>query len=184
MNMITEGDPTTSPSFSINNRLARLIWSIVWFFWFRPSPRVLHGWRSFLLRLFGARIGQNVHIYPSVKIWAPWNLHIEDGVGIGDGTRLYSMDLIHIGERAVVSQNSHLCAGSHDINSPRFQLITKPIHIGAKVWICADAFVGPGVHITEGCVIGARGVVFKSINQPWSVWGGNPATHIKQRAPQ
>ena len=182
MSILTTGDPTTSPSFSLVNRLSRFAWAIIWAFFFRPSPRPLHAWRNFLLRIFQAKIGKNVHIYTSVRIWAPWNLEVEDGVGIGDGANIYSMGKIKIGTRAVISQGAHLCAGTHDINSPRFQLVVKNITIGPKSWICAEAFIGPGVSIADGCVIGARAVVFKSIENCWTVWSGNPAKIIKTRS--
>lgn len=175
--MIIQGnDPATQPSFTMGNRVARAIWNLVWLIAFRPSPRPFHRWRAALLRAFGARIGKHVHVYPNVRIWAPWNLEIADRVGVGDGAILYSMDLISIGENAVVSQGAHLCTGSHDIDSPNFQLIASPIKIGAHVWICAEAFVGPGVTISNGCVLGARSVLFKSTTLPHQVWLGNPAT--------
>lgn len=138
-------------------------------------------WRSFLLRLFGARIGHDVHIYPSVRIWAPWNLRVADNVGVGDGVIVYSMEMIEIGSYSVISQGAHLCAGSHDIESPNFQLIASPIVIGSNVWLCAETFVGPGVSIADGTVVGARGVVPKSITEPWCVWVGNPIRRVRTR---
>ena len=38
---------------------------------FAWSPQILYRWRAFLLRLFGAKIGKNVVIRPSVKITYP-----------------------------------------------------------------------------------------------------------------
>lgn len=148
---------------------------------FRPSPRFMHGWRNSILRLFGAVIGEHVHIHSSVRIWAPWNLEVENFVGIGAGVNLYCMDQIRIGEYAVISQGSHLCCGSHDFNRQNFQLITAPITVGDRVWLCADSFVGMGVVIAEGVVLGARSVATKSILEPWTVWAGMPAKKIKSR---
>ncbi len=87
---------------------------------FRYSPRQFHLWRSFLLRLFGASIGEKVHVYPRVKVWAPWNIRLGDECGIGNGAILYSQGTITIGRRAVISQGAHLCAGTHDYNLPGF----------------------------------------------------------------
>jgi putative colanic acid biosynthesis acetyltransferase WcaF len=180
--MIIQGnDPYTQPSFSLANRLLRALWGVVWLLFFRPSPRPLHAWRRLLLRLFGAQLGRHVNVYPNVKIWAPWQLVIGDKVGIADGVTLYNMALMEIGDRCVVSQGAHLCAGSHDIDSVNFQLIAKPIVLEREVWVCAEAFVGPGVKIAEGCVLGARAVLVKSIVEPWSVWAGNPAMMKKMR---
>lgn len=170
----------TGPSFSLGNRLARLAWGIVWICLFLPSPRPLHGWRRLLLRLFGARVGSGVHVYPSARIWAPWNLQLDDLCGVGDRVILYSQGKITVGARAVISQGAHLCAGTHDHTKPGFPLVTKPITIGAEAWLAAECFVLPGVTIGKGAVIGARSVVTK--DQPeWTVCGGHPCVAIKPR---
>lgn len=180
--MIIQGnDPYTQPSFSLGNRMARGLWGVVWLLFFRPSPRPLHAWRRLLLRLFGAKLGRHVHVYPDVKVWAPWQLIIGDRVGIADGVKLYNMALMDIEDNCVVSQGAHLCGGTHDIDSANFQLVVKPIKLEKYVWVCAEAFIGPGVTIAEGCVLGARAVVVKSIAEPWSVWAGNPAVKKRMR---
>jgi len=175
------GDPFVKPSFSFGNRLYRAIWGGVWLFLFRFSPRPFHAWRSFLLRLFGAKIGRDVHIYPSVTIWSPQNLEVGDRVGIGQDAVIYCMGRIVIASNVVVSQGVHLCSGSHDYNSPNFQLFTKAIYIGSHTWLCADTFVAPGVTIADGSVIGARGVVVKSIVDSWKIWAGSPIRLVGER---
>jgi putative colanic acid biosynthesis acetyltransferase WcaF len=106
---------------------------------------------------------------------------IGNGVGIGPGANLYNMANITIEDFAVISQGTHLCGGSHDYNATNFQLIAKPIHIGRFVWVCADAFIGLGVSIPEGAVIGARSVVTKSLPFTWSVYAGNPCRKVGER---
>jgi putative colanic acid biosynthesis acetyltransferase WcaF len=91
---------------------------------------------------------------------------------------------ITLGERCVISQRAHLCAGSHDIDSANFQLITAPIELKPRVWICAEAFIGLGVSIAEGCVIGARAVVTRDVVEAWTVWTGNPASRRRAREHQ
>ena len=180
--MIIQGnDPFTQPSFTLGNRARRAAWNVAWSLLFRPSPQILFRWRVFLLRGFGARIGHRVNIHRTVRIWAPWNLVIDDECGVGDDVRLYNMAPVTLGKRCVISQGAHLCAGSHDIDSHNFQLITSPIVLGSRVWICADAFIGLGVCVAEGCVVGARAVVTRSITEPWTVWVGNPAKVLRKR---
>jgi putative colanic acid biosynthesis acetyltransferase WcaF len=164
----------------LSNRLARLAWNWVWLLLFRPTPSLLFGWRRFLLRLFGARIGKGVHVYPSVSVWAPWNLQMEDRSALGPGVNCYSVGPIFVGANATVSQNAHLCSAGHDIADIRFRLTIRPIRIGSNAWVAADAFVGPGVSIGEGAVVGARAAVFKEV-KPWMVVGGNPAKVLKKR---
>ena len=178
--MGTNIDTHSGPSFSLRNRLGRSVWVVVSLLLFRLSPKPLHAWRSFLLRCFGAKVGRGVHVYPGVKIWAPWNLHLQDGCGIASGAILYSQDQVFIGRQAVVSQGAHLVTGTHDFTKVGFPLITKPIHVGDHAWIAAEAFLHPGVTIGDGCVIGARSVVTKSMPE-WMVCAGHPCVPIKVR---
>jgi putative colanic acid biosynthesis acetyltransferase WcaF len=90
------------------------------------------------------------------------------------------MGRIVLGERCVVSQGAHLCAGTHDYEAPNFQLVTAPITIGARAWVCTEAFVGPGVTVGEGAVIGARAVATKDM-PAWTVCAGNPCRPLKPR---
>ena len=121
-----------------------------------------------------------MHIYPTVTIWAPWNLEIGDESGVGPGAILYSQGKIWIAERVVISQGVHLCGGTHDYTKRGFPLIPKEIRIGQDVWIAADAFIHPGVTIGEGAVIGARSVVTKDM-PPWMVCAGHPCKPLKGR---
>jgi putative colanic acid biosynthesis acetyltransferase WcaF len=178
--VVGKGPAKTGPSFSLGNRLARAVWNLVWWTLFLPSPRPFHGWRCLLLRRFGAKIAGGCHIYPGVKVWGPWNLECGEHVGIADGVMLYSQAKITIGLHAVISQGSHLCTGTHDYESPGFELIAHPITVGAHAWICAEAFLGPGVTIGEGAVIGARSVVTKDMPE-WMVCAGNPCRPLKTR---
>lgn len=177
--MIIQGNNSyKSPSFPLRHRVRRQLWNWVWLLLFRPSPRPLHSWRAMLLKAFGAKLGKGTHVYPAAKIWAPWNLILEDYVGVADGATIYNMDTVRIGSYSVISQGAHLCGGSHDYNSENFQLYAKPITLGKHVWICAEAFISLGVEIPDGVVIGARSFVTKNIIEPWTVHAGHPAKQI------
>jgi putative colanic acid biosynthesis acetyltransferase WcaF len=171
--------PAPSPH-SLGNRIARALWGVTWLLLFRPSPKPFHGWRRWLLRLFGARIGPGAAVHPSCRIWAPWNLEMGDSSCLAFDVDCYSVDKIRLGSHAVVSQYSHLCAATHDYQDERMPLVTAPVVIKSRAWVAARAFVGPGVTIGEGAVVGAGAVVFRDV-PAWSVVGGNPATVIKQR---
>jgi putative colanic acid biosynthesis acetyltransferase WcaF len=125
-------------------------------------------------------VGRRVHVYPSVRIWAPWNLKLDEECGIGDHVVLYSQGEIKVGRRAVISQGSHLCAGTHDYEKPGFPLVTKPIRVGADAWLAAECMVLPGISVGEGTVIGARALVTKDM-PPWTVCAGHPCRPIKPR---
>ncbi|MDP9057806.1 MAG: putative colanic acid biosynthesis acetyltransferase [Pseudomonadota bacterium] len=168
------------PSFSLGNRVWRVIWQASWLVLCRFTPPPLHRWRAFVLRCFGARIGQGARVHASVRIWLPANLDLGDQVLIGPGARLYNQGRIAIGAGTVVSQRAHLCASSHDMRDPHFQLVLRPIVIGQGCWIAAEAFVGPGVTMGDRAVLAARGVLFGDA-QADGVYSGNPAVYLKAR---
>jgi putative colanic acid biosynthesis acetyltransferase WcaF len=169
------------PSFSLANRAERASFAVVWRLaaWLLPPP-LGWGWRRLLLRMFGAQIGSNARIYPTARIWLPRNLVMEAWSSIGPGVQCYNQARITLGAGAIVSQRASLCAGDHDHRDPAHQLVTRPILIGARAWIAAEAFVGPGVAIGSGAVLGARGCAMKDIPAE-TVWAGNPAQQIAVR---
>jgi putative colanic acid biosynthesis acetyltransferase WcaF len=161
-------------SFALRIRLYRLVWAATWRLLASWTPPSLVGWRRLLLRAFGATIAPTANIYPSARIWSPANLEVGEFACIGPGVTVYSMAKITFESYAVASQGAHICAGTHDIEDVR------PIVIGYRAWIAAEAFVGPGVTVGEGAVLGARGCAFQDL-EPWTVYVGNPASAIKQR---
>jgi putative colanic acid biosynthesis acetyltransferase WcaF len=166
---------------TLSSKLLRVIWNFVWLFLFRPTPRgMLYGWRRFLLRIFGAKIGKGANILPSCKVWAPWNLTVGDFSCLSEDVDCYAVDKITIGAQAVISQEAFLCCASHDISSPIMELTCKPVVIGDNAWVAARAFVAPGVTVGEGAVVAACAVVTEDV-APWSVVAGNPARFIKKR---
>jgi len=171
--------PESSP-WTTKEKVARAMWMLVGRPLFRFSFHNWYGFRASLLRLFGAQVGRNVRIRPSVHIEIPWHLHIADDVTIGDYAILYSLGHITIGARTIVSQYAHLCAGTHDYTDRRFPLLREPIEIGEDAWVCADTFVGPNVKVGKLSVLGARSSAYKSL-EPGTVYAGNPAKRIKPR---
>jgi len=166
---------------SLHNKMSRVLWNVVWLLLFRPTPRPFHAWRCLLLRLFGAKIGTPAYVYPSARIWAPWNLELGDRATIGEQVDCYCVGRIEVGSFSTVSQYSFLCTASHDyldpsiLEDPCMPLLAAPIQIGERVWIAADVFVGPGVKIDDGAVVHARSAVFSDVPR-WTIVAGNPAS--------
>jgi putative colanic acid biosynthesis acetyltransferase WcaF len=167
-------------TYSLRHRLFRVAWLVVWLLVAAWTPAPLHRWRVLWLRLFGAQVAPSAHVYGSARIWYPPYLRMEAHACLGPRVNCYCMAPIHLARNAIVSQGSHLCAGMHDIEDPHFQLVARPISIGADAWVAAEAFIGPGVTIGERAVVGARSVLFKDA-EAGGVYAGNPAKLIRHR---
>ena len=165
--------------YSNREYLLRICWSI-----FRPffylSPRNFFVWRVFLLKLFGAKIGKKVNIYPSAIIYMPWNLSIGDYSSIGEWALIYNVGFVNIGNSVTISHKAHLCSGTHQYEDPNLPLEKKRIDLKDNVWICSEAFIGPGVTVGEGTIIGARSVVISNVSE-WLICAGNPIRVLKKR---
>jgi putative colanic acid biosynthesis acetyltransferase WcaF len=165
--------------YSRGEMMRRVLWMFVRLL-FRFSPRPCFGWRRFLLRSLGAKIGRDVHVYNSAVVYYPWQLEAGDQTAIGEHAYIYNLGRVRIGPRTTISHRAHLCAGTHDHTKADFPLVRAKIDIGADAWICADAFVGPDVTIGEGAIVGACAVVVTDV-EPWTIVGGNPTRVIKRR---
>ncbi|MFO0874004.1 MAG: hypothetical protein U0575_08550 [Phycisphaerales bacterium] len=163
-----------------SNRAARALWGIVQATLFGCSPRPLHGWRNWLLRRFGATLHPTARVYPRARIWAPWNLTLDAYATIADHVEVYCVAPVRLGVGTTVSQFSHLCAATHDHEDPAFPLVPMPISVGSRCWIASDVFIGPGVTIGDGTVVGVRSTVLADL-PAWSVCVGTPARPIRPR---
>lgn len=169
---------------SLKSKALRVVWGCVWLLLFRPTPdrglELFVRWRVFLLRIFGAKIGEHCAIRNSCKIWQPWNLEIGDWVALSEDCDIYSVDKIRIGNQTTISRGAFLCCASHDVTSPIMELTYAPITIGSNAWIAARAIILPGRNVGDGAVV-AAGAVVKEDVEPWTIVGGNPARFIKKR---
>ena len=156
--------------------IARVLWALSRPL-FRFSPRPCWAWRRFLLRLFGAKVGREVQIHPSTRVFMPWNLEIGDWSAVGFDALLYNLGPLKIGQRVTISQRAHLCGGSHDFRDSAMPLLKLPVTIDDEAWVGADAFVGPEVRVGKRAVVGARAVAVKDV-EARTVVGGNPAEQL------
>jgi putative colanic acid biosynthesis acetyltransferase WcaF len=166
--------------FRGRSKLAVQIWWVVQATVFRWSPQVAYGFRRWLLRRFGAKVGVRVLVRPTVEITYPWKVTLEDNCWVGDHVTLYSLGSIRIGRDAVVSQHSYLCTGDHDSADVSFAIRAKPIVVEEEAWVAADVFIAPGVLIGKGSVVGARSTVFANM-PPGMICRGNPCAPVRMR---
>lgn len=168
------------PNFRGRSAATVQLWWFVQSTFFQWSPQFAYGFRRWLLRCFGAKIGRSVIIRPSATFTYPWKVSIGNYAWIGDDVVLYSLGEIEICENAVVSQRSYLCTGDHDYTQIDFPIRARKITIGKQVWVASDVFIAPGVSIGEGTVIGARSSVFKDMPSGM-LCAGYPCKPIKNR---
>lgn len=171
---------TLPPGFRGRSAVVVQLWWLVEATLFRCSPQFMFGWRRFLLRLFGARIGRQVLIRPTVRTTYPWKLSIGDYSWVGDDVVLYTLGEIRIGNHAVVSQKTYLCTGSHDYSAVDFAIYARPIVVEDQAWLATDVFVAPGVTIGKAAVIGARSTVLEDM-PAGMICAGYPARVIRSR---
>ena len=163
------------------NKFARAAWIVFSILFFRPfAGPLFRYYRSFVLRLWGAKIGAHCAFAAGVKIWAPWNLVCGDYVAVASGVELYDVARICMGNYITVSQGAYLCTASHDIDYRLKPLVSSPIILGDFTWVCARSIVMRGVTVNDGGVVAAGAVVTKDV-AAWTVVGGNPARFIKKR---
>ena len=162
---------TYSSNYDRGSSWLVMLWWLVQAIAFPLSPHNFNGFRCFLLRLFGAKIGKEVVIRPTSRFTFPGKVTIGDYSWIGDDVVFYSIEQISVGNHSVISQKSYLCTGSHDHQKPSFALIAAPIKIGNGVWVATDCFVAAGVSIGSNSVVGARSSVMKSIPAKQVAWG-------------
>ena len=158
----------------------RLVWLVAWRLLAAWFPYFVgNRWRVWLLKCFGMKHRGHIAAYPSVKVWAPWNVEMGSYVAVDDVVNLYSADKIRIGTKVAISREAFICTASHDITKPNRPLVTAPITICDGVWIGARAIILPGVTIGEGSVIAAGAVVTKDI-PPRTLVAEVPAKVVKE----
>ncbi|MGW6780768.1 putative colanic acid biosynthesis acetyltransferase [Brucella pseudogrignonensis] len=171
-----QGDAT----FTLQHRAFRLFWQVTWLLLAAWTPSFLWRWRGIILRCFGASVHKTAIVRGSARIWWPGNLIMDAHSSLGPGAICYNVAPITFSPYAIVSQGAHLCTAGHNIDRHDFPLTAAPIRLGPCAWIAAEAFVGPGVNVAEGAVLGARAVSFRDLD-PWMVYAGNPAKPVRRR---
>ena len=158
------------------------LWLLLRSCFFLPSALPGSELRRTILRAFGAKVGRGVVVKPQVKVTFPWRLTVGDHSWLGEEAWLLNLAPITVGANVCISQRVFLCTGNHDWSRPTFDLMAKPIVIEDGVWICANAFVGPGVTVGRGAVVTAGSVVTRDL-PAGMICAGNPCVPVKPRNP-
>lgn len=173
-------DTTAKAPYPRSWYFRKLLWFAVWHVFYRPSPRPMRKFRVLLVRLFGGNVPYSANLLPSSRIWHPWLLAVGEHTCLADGVMIYNLGPVSIGAHTVLSQEAYVCAGTHDYTRPNLPLQRPPVTIGAGVWVCAKAFIGPGVVVGDNAVVGACAVVTRDVPADVIVQG-NPAVVVRAR---
>ena len=154
-------------------KVRRALWCMTSFFLFRPlGTKLFRLWRLFLFRLFGAKVSWHCDVYASARVWAPWNLEMEEGACLGPHVICYNQARVTLRRHACVSQYAYLCTAGHDlhtsesgtpINNAQTGLLVAEIELQEEAWVGTQAFVGMGVTVGRRAIVGARANVFKDV---------------------
>ena len=164
------------------DRLADRLATIVWSGNLRELGNGSVIQRKVIIRQPGnIAIGKNCSIAPYTSLTSEFFdscLCIGDGVTINRNVHVdYSGGLI-IGADALFSENVMIFTHSHGYN-PRSIPKKTPLMIGEGVWLGANVIITEGVnHIAPGTIVAAGAVVTREIVKP-GIYGGVPASWIK-----
>lgn len=177
---INDFTPVQTTPFDKKTKIKIHLWRLVNRTIFRLFPNQIKKPRIILLRLFGAQLSETVNINRKSNIELPWNLTMGHQSSLGENSWIYCLNKIQIGEKCCIGKDVYLITGSHSIESPNFDMVTKPIIINDGCWVATGSYILAGVVLGRFSIIGAKSIVSKNTND-FDVVVGNPAKFIKKR---
>ena len=147
---------------------------------FKSNLFPVYGLKVAILRLFGARIGNQVEFKPGVNIKYPWHLNIGNEVWIGENVWIDCLVPVTIGHNVCLSQGAVILTGSHNYKKTSFDLITGSVILENGAWIGAAAIVNQGITVGSHAVLTTGSVATKNLDA-YSIYQGNPAVKIRDR---
>jgi len=126
--------------------------------------------------------GSNVNIEKGAEFSSDVSLGDNSGIGVNAliASGVTIGDDVMMGHECMIYTNNH---GMLDNGVPMWKqksTAVAPVVIGNNCWIGGRVIILPGVHLGDGCVVGAGSVVTKSFAAN-SVIAGNPARFIRFR---
>lgn len=161
-------------------KLKQICWYFVNVFFLKNTLVVSSGIKVFLLRLFGAKLGNGVVIKPGVNIKYPWKLQTGNHVWIGEKVWIDNLSDVIIGDSVTLSQGAMILTGSHDHTKETFDFISFPVILEDGVWIGAKAVVYGGVTCESHAMLGINAVAESNL-KAYTIYKGNPAVPVLQR---
>lgn len=180
MNKKTDLSSFKNDWYNPGNPIKRLLWYFCNLVFFRNPFHPVVGFKVFILKVFGAKVGKGVVIKPNVNIKYPWKLSIGNYVWIGEEVWIDNLDVVEIGDNVCISQGALILSGNHHYKKTSFDLIIKPIKIEEGVWIGAKSVVCQGVVCKSHSLLTVNSVATHNL-EAYSIYQGNPAIKIRDR---
>lgn len=128
----------------------------------------------------GAKIGNGTIVKTKLGAVNCNKITIGDNSYLDKSATIALHDRVTIGNNVVINSGVNIITATHNLYSPDWEHIKKPIVIEDFAWVSTRSMILPGVHIGYGAVIGAGAVVRKDV-PAYSIVAGNPATVVGRR---
>lgn len=128
--------------------------------------------------------GREVNIDRMVNFGDGSHFTLKDRSGIGANSRIIGD--VTFNEDVATAFNIVVTSFDRNLDDASTRMLDYPdgfevpVVVGPDVVLFAGCYILPGVHVNQGCIVGAGGVVSRDV-PPFSVVGGNPARVIKWR---
>lgn len=162
-------------------RFGTAIWFKYWLKRTRLLPTLL------AVSLANSRYSRHCKVFGELTVVSPSKIGGDlEKLQIGDHCAIGRIEIqlhadVTIGNCVVINDGCRLLTGTHNVQSPNWELIAKPIVIEDYAWIATGATLLPGVKIGRGAIVGAGAVVAKSVASS-AIAVGNPARCIGERS--
>jgi len=157
---------------------------ILWYFtnilFFKNALNPSNRLKIVLLKLFGAKVGSNITIKPSVNIKYPWNLSIGNNVWIGENVWIDNLAYVKIGNNVCISQGAMLLCGNHNYKKISFDLMIGNIFLNDGCWVGAKSVVCPNVTLNKNSIFSVGSIAVNDLESN-GIYQGNPAKKIRTR---
>jgi putative colanic acid biosynthesis acetyltransferase WcaF len=176
---------TELSKFDVSGYKAGPKWKVItWFFINYLILNSAFPWpykfKSFLLRLFGAKVGTGLIIKIRVRIKNPWRLQIGHHCWIGEDVWIDNLEDVTIGNNVCISQGAILLTGNHNYTISSFPYKLGKIIIDDGAWIGAKAVVCSGVTCHSHSILTVNSVASTDL-EAMKIYSGNPAKEIRTR---
>lgn len=180
MKTVDNGTFDNSDYYPGRGFLVRTIWYFVNAWVFKSYLFPFYAMKTYLLRVFGATVGDGLVIKPNVNIKYPWHLYIGENVWIGEDVWIDNLRKVDIGSNVCLSQGSFVLTGNHNYSLSTFDLIVKEVTLENGVWVGAKSIICPGIVCKTHSVLSVGSVATKNL-EAYTIYSGNPALRIRER---